>query len=163
ILAMQHGALERAFTDVVIQRRTGIAQECRQSFPMSQAVRDGFAQARVGLHQMLGELRLHPFLQAGHERLAVLLMKQQAVLPGKYSAIWRPSWVDTMPLVNVPVRSSDASRTIDSTRIPVSSLCSTSPCAACRISSSRAALMTSAVSSTISHCVEAGNGIPSKC
>ncbi len=49
-----------------------------------------------------------------------------------------------------------------STRIPVSSLCSTSPCAACRMSSSDAALITSASSSAISHCVETGNGMPSK-
>src|SRR6266852_6323531 len=43
----------------------------------------------------------------------------------------------------------------------VSSLCITSPCAACRINSSRAGLCNSAASSTTSHCVAAGNGIPS--
>jgi hypothetical protein len=31
-----------------------------------------------------GELRLHPPLQAGHERLAVLLMKKQTRLRGKF-------------------------------------------------------------------------------
>ena len=38
---------------------------------------------------------------------------------------------------NTPVRSSDGSRAMRSTRIPVSLLCSTSPCAACRSSSGR--------------------------
>jgi hypothetical protein len=47
-----------------------------------------------------------------------------------------------------------------STRMPVSSLCTTVPSAACRINSSRAGLITCASSSTISHCVAAGNGIP---
>ena len=66
-------------------------------------------------------------------------------------------------LVNTPVRWSPGSRSIFSTRMPVSSLCSTSPCAACRISSSRAGLISSAASSTISHCVDTGSGMPSRC
>jgi hypothetical protein len=90
--------------------------------------------------------------------------------PVKYSAIFRlmsvfcqshcPSLVAKMPLVNTPVRLSDGSRTSRSTRMLVSSLCSTSPCAACRISSSRAGLLNAAASSTISHWVAAGSGIP---
>jgi len=59
------------------------------------------------------------------------------------------------------VRSSDGSRINRNTRMLVSSLCTTSPCAACRINSSRAGLSNSAASSTTSHCVAAGNGIPS--
>ena len=35
ILTMQHGTLERTLTDVVIQRRTCIAQECGQPFPVA--------------------------------------------------------------------------------------------------------------------------------
>ena len=59
----------------------------------------------------------------------------------KYNATFRPCDVDTMPLAKMPVRLSSGSRSVLSTFIPVSSLCSTSPCAACRISSSRAGLM----------------------
>ena len=50
-----------------------------------------------------------------------------------------------MPLVNTPVRSSDGSRTSRNTRMLVSSLCTTSPCAACRISCSNAGLTMAAV------------------
>ena len=42
----------------------------------------------------------------------------------------------------------------------VSSLCTTSPCAAWRISSSSAGWSGTAVSATISHCVAAGSGMP---
>ena len=42
----------------------------------------------------------------------------------------------------------------------VSSLCSTSPCAACRISSSKAGARSAATACTMSHWVEAGSGIP---
>ena len=42
----------------------------------------------------------------------------------------------------------------------VSSLCSTSPCAACRISSSNAGARLAATASTMSHWVEAGSGTP---
>jgi hypothetical protein len=64
--------------------------------------------------------------------------------PVKKSAIFRPSRVDTIPEVNTPVRS-DFSSTHSSVGpragiiarifIVVSSLCTTSPYAACRISS----------------------------
>jgi len=81
--------------------------------------------------------------------------------PVKYNAIFQPAAVEKIRLVNTPVRSSDGSRSIWSTRMLVSSLCSTSPCAAWRISSSCAGLITSAVSSPSSHCVAAGSGIPS--
>ena len=36
VFAMQHGALERAFTDVVVQGRTRLAQKGGQSFPVAQ-------------------------------------------------------------------------------------------------------------------------------
>ena len=81
--------------------------------------------------------------------------------PVKYSAIFQPCPVETMPLVNTPVRSSARFALQLNTRMLVSSLCTTSPCAACRINSSRAGLSNSAASSTISHWVAAGNGIPS--
>ena len=42
----------------------------------------------------------------------------------------------------------------------VSSLCSTSPCAACRISSSNAGARFAATACTMSHWVEAGSGTP---
>ena len=45
--------------------------------------------------------------------------------------------------------------------MPVSSLCITLPCAACRISSSSTRLISFAAASINSHCVVAGSGIPS--
>ena len=42
----------------------------------------------------------------------------------------------------------------------VSSLCSTSPCAACRINSSNAGARLAATACTMSHWVEAGSGTP---
>ena len=69
--------------------------------------------------------------------------------------------VDTMPLVNIPVRLSPGSRVKRRIRMPVSSLCITLPCAACRINSSSAGLISSAAAAMSSHCVAAGNGIPS--
>ena len=76
---MQHGALQSAFTDVVIQRSTRLAQECGQTFPVPEEVRDSLAQAGVGLYKMLRELRLHPFLECLQERLAMQLMKLQTL------------------------------------------------------------------------------------
>ena len=49
---------------------------------------------------------------------------------------------ETIPLVNTPEGSSPGSRSRFFTRIPISSLCSTSPCASCRINSSRAGHVT---------------------
>src|SRR5712691_10476366 len=80
--------------------------------------------------------------------------------PVKNRAIFCPAAVATIPDVNTPVRSSPVSRFSCSILAVVSSLYSTSPCAACRINSSCAGAIDSAASSTISHCVEAGNGIP---
>ena len=42
----------------------------------------------------------------------------------------------------------------------MSSLCTTSPCAACRINSSKAGSIRSALAWTMSHWVEAGKGMP---
>jgi hypothetical protein len=69
--------------------------------------------------------------------------------------------IHTTPLVNTPVRSGkmSASRSSDSTRMDVSSLCTTSPCAAWRFSSCSAGWRMT-VSSTISHCVATGSGMP---
>src|ERR1035438_4680330 len=53
-----------------------------------------------------------------------------------------------------------ASRSSDSTRMDVSSLCTTSPCAAWRVSSCSAGWRMTAVSATISHCVATGSGMP---
>ena len=36
ILAMQHGAFQRAFTDVVVQRCAGFPQKRRQPLPVTQ-------------------------------------------------------------------------------------------------------------------------------
>ena len=41
IFAMQHGALERAFAEVIVQWRTGFAQECRQSIFSSKKEPEG--------------------------------------------------------------------------------------------------------------------------
>src|SRR5260370_37156666 len=82
--------------------------------------------------------------------------------PVKNSAIRRSWKIHTTPLVNTPVRSGEmsASRSSDSTRIDVSSLCTTSPCAAWRVSSCSAGWRLTAVSATISHSVATGNGMP---
>jgi hypothetical protein len=47
--------------------------------------------------------------------------------PGENRAIFRPCEMETMPLVNVPVRLSDGSRAIRRVRMPVSSLWKISP------------------------------------
>ena len=56
-------------------------------------------------------------------------------------------------------RRGDPGRSRSSTVMRVSSLCSSSPCAACRVSSASAGCSRVAVSATISHWVEAGSGI----
>jgi hypothetical protein len=65
---------QRAFADVVVQRRAGFAQKRRQPFPVPQEIGDGFAQARVGLDLLLRELRFQPLVQFSSPA-AVLLMK----------------------------------------------------------------------------------------
>ena len=65
------------------------------------------------------------------------------ILPGtlQFAEVQRgfPSGpLETTPVVNTPVRCSDGSRATRSMRMLVSSLCTTSPCAACRIDSSQA-------------------------
>ena len=94
------------------------------------------------------------------------------------NAIRHPAPTLTIPEVKIPVRSSlrsspspppfDGAFSCSSRRFPipsririvVSSLCSTFPWAACRISSSYAASIRPAASFTISHCVVAGSGSP---
>ena len=81
-----------------------------------------------------------------------------------------PCAVDTIPLVNTPVRSAAsssvgtsswrASRRSVSTGMEVSSLCNTSFCAAWRINSAIAGRIAAAASVTIAHCVAAGSGMP---
>jgi hypothetical protein len=42
---------------------------------VAQEIRDSLAQARVGLDEMLCELRFQPFVQRLHHRLAVVLVE----------------------------------------------------------------------------------------
>ena len=81
--------------------------------------------------------------------------------PVKNSAMVHAPTIDTMPLVKVPVRLSPGSRVSRRIRMPVSSLCITLPCAACRINSSSTGRISFAAAAISSHCVAAGSGIPS--
>ncbi len=77
----------------------------------------------------------------------------------KLSAMRRCWQAHTSLLVNTPVRSGEmsASRSSDSTRMEVSSLCTASACAACRFSSSRAGWSGTRFPPVF---VAAGSGIP---
>ena len=71
---------------------------------------------------------------------------------------WRSSEISPSKASRAVANGVASAGTSDSTRIDVSSLCTTSPCAAWRISSSIAGWIWTAVSFTISHWVAAGSG-----
>ena len=101
---------------------------------------------------------------AAERRLSTSAMFSPACWrPVKKSAMRRPSATETTPEVNTPVLSSSGARARCSTRMLVSSLCSTSPRATWQINSSWAGRIFSADSFAISHCVAAGRGMPRFC
>src|SRR6266851_677960 len=134
------------------------------SSPMGEAVRQQNLHPRSQLRNVARERVTHlngrarvlgPLLQHVGDVLASMLASGEVqrnlpALAGGHDAAG-----------DTPVRSSDRSRASRNTRMLASSLCTTSPCAACRINSSRAGLINSAAPSTTSHCVAAGKGIPS--
>ena len=77
ILSMQNAFLQSPLDEVRIQRRARLAEEQRQPSPAFQAISDGFAQPRVGLHFLFVELGLEPSVEGIHHRLAVCLVKAQ--------------------------------------------------------------------------------------
>ena len=79
IFAMEHGALQRLFADVVVERRASLAQKHRQSLPVPEQICDGFAQPRVQLGLLFVDLRFQPRVQLLHHRSAVLLMEAQSL------------------------------------------------------------------------------------
>src|SRR3989442_4097986 len=77
ILSMQNAFLQSPLDEVRIQRRARLAEEQRQPSPTFQAISDGFAQPRVGLHFLFVELGLEPSVEGIHYRLAALLARSQ--------------------------------------------------------------------------------------
>ena len=74
---MQNAFLQSPLDEVRLQRRARLAEEQRQPSPTFQAISDGFAQPRVGLHFLFVELGLEPSVEGIHHRLAVRLVKAQ--------------------------------------------------------------------------------------
>ena len=77
VLSMEDNLFQRTFRHVVVQWGSRFSQEERQLFPVVEHVRDGFAEARIGLHQSLIELALEPFVKFVHDRAAVGLVEEQ--------------------------------------------------------------------------------------
>lgn len=77
VFAVQHGTLQCLFADVVIERRSRLAQKRGQPFPVPAQTSDGFAQPRVWLGSVLVDLRFQLGVQLLHDRSAVFLMKMQ--------------------------------------------------------------------------------------
>jgi hypothetical protein len=57
-----------------------LPQKQSQRLPVAQQIRNGLAQARVGLRFAPGELPLQPLMELLHHRAAVLLMKLEPFL-----------------------------------------------------------------------------------
>jgi hypothetical protein len=71
---MQNRFFERAFTRIVVQWGTRLAQEKGQGIPPFEQVVNRLAQGRIRLDHFLVELTLQPLFQVVHRRLAVRLM-----------------------------------------------------------------------------------------
>ena len=80
VLSMQNRLLQRPFAEVVVQGRSGHAQEERQLLPVPQQVRHGLAQPGVRLHAALVKLPGKPDMEILHGRAALGLMKEQPLL-----------------------------------------------------------------------------------
>jgi hypothetical protein len=83
ILTMQNHFFERGFADIVVQGRSGLAQEQRQGLPVVEHVGNGFAERAVGLDLMMFDLFGQPGLQFGHLGAAVGLMEGQSLFRGQ--------------------------------------------------------------------------------
>ena len=62
-----------------VEGRAWHLEEQREPVPVLEHVAHGLAEARVGLHLVLVELRLQVLLEAVHHRAAVVLVEVQAV------------------------------------------------------------------------------------
>ena len=82
VLSLQHGLLQSAFTNIVVEWCPWMAQEERKPVPMGEEVLKRFAQSGVGLHLPF-ELIRYPHVQPTHDGLAVLLMVFEPLLRGE--------------------------------------------------------------------------------
>ena len=74
------GLFQRPLADVIVQRRSGYAQEERQLLPVPEQVRNRAAQRRIGLHAPLVELLQKPDVEFLHRWTAFGLVKEQSFL-----------------------------------------------------------------------------------
>src|SRR5690606_3743281 len=74
VLAVKDRLLQRALTDVVVERRSWHAQEQRQLGPVLAHVGDRFPEAGVGLDLAFLDLVFEPAFELLHQRLAVGLV-----------------------------------------------------------------------------------------
>ena len=77
VFPMENRLLQTPFADVVIEGRTGLAQEQRQALPVIKQLHDGSAQTGVRLDLLLIQLRVQPLVQLVHHRTAALLVEDQ--------------------------------------------------------------------------------------
>ena len=97
VLAVQDRLLQSAFADVVVQRRTGHAEEQRQLLPVLAEIVDRRPQPGVRLHQLLFAVTLEPLAEAIHRRAAVLLMELEPLLGGHLSFAGADGVVELTP------------------------------------------------------------------
>jgi len=77
VLAMQDHLLQGLFTNIVVERCSGVPEEEGQRLPMLTHIGDRLAQAAVGLDLALLDVLGQPALELGHLRAALGLMPVQ--------------------------------------------------------------------------------------